>query len=95
MHDTRVIIRNVHVPDNVPGILFKVVVKMSWDIGADDLNVLISVGSRLLVVQSQGVTYFVDYHAFLRNKIDFSDVLSSFDCSSNIKPDESLNARQF
>ena len=66
VHDAPIVVLYVHVPDDAPRVLLEVVVQVAGDVAPDDLNVAISVGSRLLVVEAQGVADLVDNDAFLR-----------------------------
>lgn len=60
VHDAVVVVGDVVVLDDSPRILLEVEVHAGRDVAADDSHVAVTVGPRLLVVQTQRVAHLVD-----------------------------------
>ena len=67
VHDTGVVIGHIQVLDDAPRVLLEVVLQVVRDVLGVDLDVLVTVRSRLLVVKTQCVAQLVNHRAFLNN----------------------------
>ena len=65
VHDAEVVVRYAQVLDDGPGELAEVVFQVIRDVLLMDCHVVVSVRSRLLVVEAKHVTQLVSYHPFL------------------------------
>ena len=65
VHNAGVVIGHIQVLDDAPRVLLEVVLEVVRDVLLVDLDVLVTVRSRLLVVQTQRVSQLVNHRAFL------------------------------
>jgi hypothetical protein len=68
MHDTGIIIRNSLAVYYQGGIFVEVIFHTADDVLGVDRDVIVSVWSRLLVIEADRVTKFVDHDTFLKEE---------------------------